>query len=111
MKHKIITFAVAIMASTVTFAKDIKTLIVTTTPQMHCESCEKKIKNNIRFEKGVKAITTSIEDQTVSIKYDADKNTQENLIKAFSKFGYKATLVKAGEKVKVNAQESCPEMK
>ena len=36
-------------------AKDIKTVVLTTTPQMHCANCEKKIKENIRFEKGIKS--------------------------------------------------------
>ncbi|MBR2200637.1 MAG: heavy-metal-associated domain-containing protein, partial [Bacteroidales bacterium] len=47
--------------------KDIKTLVLTTNPQMHCENCENKIKNNIRFEKGVKSIETDIAAQTVTI--------------------------------------------
>ena len=33
-------------------AKDFKTVVFTTTPQMHCQSCEAKIKGNLRFEKG-----------------------------------------------------------
>lgn len=74
-------------------AKDIKTLVVTTTPQMHCDNCEKKIKGNMRFEKGVKKIETSIEKQRVTITYDADKTTPEALKEAFGKFGYKATEV------------------
>lgn len=72
------------------FAKDIKTVVFTTNPQMHCENCENKIKNNLRFEKGVKSIETSIEKQTVTVRYDADKTTVENLLKGFSKFGYAA---------------------
>ena len=35
---------------------------MTTTPQMHCSGCENRIKQNIRFGKGVKAITTSMAD-------------------------------------------------
>uniref|UniRef100_UPI004026F15A hypothetical protein n=1 Tax=Prevotella sp. TaxID=59823 RepID=UPI004026F15A len=35
------------------FAKDIKTVVFTTTPQMHCAACENKIKSNLRFEKGL----------------------------------------------------------
>ena len=31
------------------------TLTVTTTPQIHCSGCENRIKQNIRFVKGVKA--------------------------------------------------------
>ncbi len=88
-------------------AKDIKTVVVTTTPQMHCEACEKKIKDNIRFEKGIKQIDTSIENQTVTLKYDADKTTVEKLLKGFGKFGYKARVVKDGEKVEKNADEKC----
>lgn len=75
-------------------AKDIKTVVVTTQPQMHCENCEKKIKGNLRFEKGVKKIETSIQKQQVAITYDADKTKPEAIIKSFEKFGYKAEEVK-----------------
>ena len=76
-------------------AKDIKTVVVTTTPQMHCNNCELKIKNNLRFEKGVKKIETDIDTQTVTITYDADKTKPEAIIKSFGKFGYKATEQRA----------------
>lgn len=85
-------FAVAGMA------KDIKTVVFTTTPQMHCEGCENKIKGNLRFEKGVKAIETSIEKQTVTVKYDADKTTVDKLLQGFTKFGYTAKEVKPESK-------------
>ncbi len=85
-----ITFIAMLLMAAVTMAKDIKTVVVTTEPQMHCESCEKKIKNNLRFEKGVKKIETNIETQTVTITYDADKTTVEKLLKSFEKFNYKA---------------------
>ena len=87
---KLILLTAMLLTMTVGFAKDIKTLVVTTTPPMHCESCENKIKGNLRFEKGVKKIETSIPDQTVTIEYDADKISAEKLIEAFQKFGYEA---------------------
>ena len=74
------------------FAKDIKTVVFTTNPQMHCENCENKIKGNLRFEKGIKEITTSVADQKVTVKYDADKTTPDNIIKGFAKIGYTATV-------------------
>lgn len=40
--------------------REIKTVFFTTTPQMHCAACENKIKNNLRFEKGIKSIETSV---------------------------------------------------
>ena len=55
--------------------REIKTVFFTTTPQMHCAACENKIKNNLRFEKGIKSIETSVPDQTVTVKYNADKPT------------------------------------
>lgn len=82
-----------LLTMSVGLAKDIKTLVVTTTPQMHCENCENKIKGNLRFEKGVKKIETSIPAQTVTIEYDADKTNAENLVEAFKKFGYEAQAV------------------
>ncbi len=104
MKKAFVSFALMLMALGVS-AKDIKTLVVTTEPQMHCASCENKIKGNLRFEKGVKGIDCNIPDQRVTITYDADKNKPENLIKAFEKFGYKATQVKKDEKKEEKKQD------
>ena len=53
--------------------KDLRVLTVTTTPEMHCQNCEKKIKENIRFEAGVKKIETDLEKQLVVITYDPAK--------------------------------------
>ena len=44
MRTKALFIALAI--ASVCFAKDIKTVVLTTNPQMHCENCEKKIKDN-----------------------------------------------------------------
>ena len=75
-------------------AKDIKTVVLTTNPEMHCNNCEKKIKENIRFEKGIKSIKTNLKDKTVTIEYDADKTTVDNIIKGFKKIKYEAKEVK-----------------
>ena len=104
---KIILMFTMMMLAMVTFAKDIKTVVFTTTPQMHCANCENKIKNNLRFEKGIKSIETSVPDQTVTVQYDSAKTTPEKLQKGFEKFGYKARILKAGEKVNKNTGEKC----
>ena len=74
--------------------KDIKTVVLTTNPQMHCANCEKKIKENIRFEKGIKSIKTNLDDKTVIIEYDADKTTVPAIIEGFKKIKYEASEVK-----------------
>ncbi len=95
------------LTAAVAFGKDLKTVVFTTTPQMHCANCENKIKSNLRFEKGIKSIETSVNDQTVTVQYDSAKTTPEKLQKGFEKFGYKARVLKAGEKVSKNAHEKC----
>ena len=84
----------ALSFSVALFAKDIKTVVVTTNPEMHCESCEKKIKGNLRFEKGVKNIITDLKSKTVTIEYDADKTNVQNIINGFKKIKYEAKEVK-----------------
>ena len=95
---KVIFSSAMMLIALVAMAKDIKTVVVTTQPQMHCENCEAKIKGNLRFEKGVKKIETNIERQEVIVTYDADKTNEERLRTAFEKFGYEATRIEKQEK-------------
>ena len=84
----------ALSFSATLFAKDIKTVVLKTQPEMHCANCEKKIKDNIRFEKGIKNIETNLGTKTVTIEYDADKTNVQNIIEGFKKIKYEATEVK-----------------
>lgn len=90
--------AIALLSAAAALAKDIKTFCVTTNPQMHCANCENKIKNNLRFEKGVKDIATDIPSQTVTVSYDSDKTNEANLTAAFGKIGYQVTKKQAAQK-------------
>ena len=90
----------ALSLSVALFAKDIKTVVLKTQPEIHCANCEKKIKDNIRFEKGIKSIKTSLENKTVTIEYDADKTNVSNIIQAFKKIKYQASEVKQNKEKK-----------
>lgn len=108
MRTFIALLAAFLLNAASAFAKDIKTLVVTPTPQMHCASCEKKIKDGLRFERGVKDIATSLEKQTVTVKYDADKTTEEKLLACFTKIGYTAAVVKDNGAAKAcGAEKKC----
>ncbi|MCR5076517.1 MAG: heavy-metal-associated domain-containing protein [Prevotella sp.] len=109
MKKSIITLML-VMAAMVASAKDIKTVIFTTTPQMHCANCETKIKSNLRFEKGVKDIKTDVDEQKVYVTYDAQKTTEDKLQKSFEKFGYKAEKTTKDAKVEIHEGEDCENM-
>lgn len=102
MKTRMMMLAMMFCCAMIAVAKDVQTVVLNTSPEMHCSNCEDKIKNNIRFEKGVKEIITNLEDKTVTIKYDAEKTTVDKIIAAFGKIGYTASV--AGEK---KAGSSC----
>lgn len=95
MKKMSIMMALAMASLSVAAqkSKDIDTLQVTTAPQMHCANCEKKIKGNIRFVKGVKKIETSVPKQTVTIVYDSKKSNYEDFVEAFRKIGFTISQV------------------
>lgn len=90
MRTKLFFLSLAVAA--VCSAKDIKTAVFTTAPEMHCSSCENKIKSNLKFEKGIKDIQTDLATKTVTIQYDADKTNVENIIVGFKKINYEATV-------------------
>ena len=62
------------------------------TPAPHCNNCVKKIKENMRFEKGIKDISVDLAAKTVTLTYTAGATTTENLVKALKKIGYTAVL-------------------
>ena len=97
---KLILLAFALFLAVLTQAQSIKEVVFTTEPDIHCESCVNKIKNNLRFEKGVKAINPDLQTKLVTIQYDSEKTNPENLIKAFAKIKYKATVVEPENKDK-----------
>ncbi len=93
MKTRLIMLMMAVLTNAVIcYGKDIRVVVFKTEPEMHCNNCETKIKNNMRFEKGIKDIETNLSDKTVTIKYDADKTTIDNLIAGFEKINYRAYL-------------------
>ena len=100
----IIVLAVATVCSAQTAkqekgkSKELQTVVFTTSPEMHCANCEKKIKDNIRFEKGIKSIDTNLEKKTVTIQYDADKTSVDAIKEGFKKIKYEAQEVKPDEK-------------
>ena len=73
--------------------KDLRVLVMTPTPQMHCEKCENKIKKNLRFESGVKKIETNLKEQTVTVTYDATKTDVKKIQAAMKEIGYDTKVV------------------
>lgn len=106
MKKMLFTAVILLMA-VMANAKDIKTVTLTTDPVMHCESCENKIKNNLKYVPGIKDIVASAESQTVTVTYDADKTSVEKMQNSLKKAGYTATVKQGCGKCKEGADKQC----
>lgn len=71
--------------------KDIKTVVLSA--NIHCKNCQKKVEENIGFEKGVVGLEVSVEKRQVVIRYDAAKTNVETLLAAMKKIGFPSTVV------------------
>lgn len=92
-----VTCVVTLLSVTAVLAKDIR-VVVFKVSQMHCEKCEKKVRDNMRFEKGLKDISTEVKTKMVTITYDAEKTNVKKLQAGFNKFKYEAEFVKETKK-------------
>jgi len=88
---------VALLSAAAVSAKDIR-VVVFKVSKMQCENCERKVRDNMRFEKGLKDISTEVKTKTVTITYDAEKTNVKNLQAGFAKFNYEAEFVKETKK-------------
>ena len=94
-----ITLTLLLMVCTATFAQDKKQKKnadiqeVTFVTTIDCKNCVKKVEANLPYEKGIKDMKVTLDDQTVWIKYDANKTDKEKLAEAIRKLGYEAEEV------------------
>ena len=89
--------AVAASPENVKKVKEVK--VVTFSVNLHCANCVKKVQENISFEKGVKGLDVCQGHQTVTVKYDPAKTSEETLKAAIEKLGYEVKGVVAPEDV------------
>ncbi len=94
------TMAVALSATALAKNPKLESVCYTTSPEMRCEKCENKIKQNVRFAKGngVKEIQTDLSAQTVIVKYKPGKTTEEDIKTEFKKIGYDVEKVEVTQK-------------
>lgn len=98
MKTKILTLMTACMlglsfSSSAAIMKDSKKekAEVTFLVSMTCEKCQKRIENNLSFEKGVTGLDVDLPKKTVTIEYRKDKTSPDKLKATIKKLGYTAT--------------------
>lgn len=89
---KLLVIITLMISSVMAFAGNKVTDIFTLDHQMS-EMCEKKIKSNLRFEKGISKIDVSLKENIITITFDEDKTNPEKIIEGFKKIGFTAFLV------------------
>ena len=97
-KLMMILVALATIAGVATAAPKAEKKIVTVVfaTDIDCPHCAQKVMNSIPYEKGIKNVQTDVPTKTVTVSFDAEKNSIEALIKAFA--GIKVKVFKAEEK-------------
>lgn len=96
MKTKFLIVFTVLFASLTAFAAD-KAIEVLTLDHQMSEACEKKIKDNLRFEKGISKIDVSLKANTITVTYDPKKTDSEKIIEGFKRIGFTAFPVKSLE--------------
>lgn len=81
-----------LFGSLTAFSADKSTAVFTLDHQM-TSCCEKKIKENLRFEKGINAIEVSLPQNTITIDYNAAKTDTCQLLAGFKKIGFNAVVL------------------
>jgi periplasmic mercuric ion binding protein len=72
-----------------------------------CDMCVETIQNNLIYEKGVKKVSVDLATSTVSVEYDASKNTPEALRAALVMMGYSADGVAGDAKAFAKLPACC----
>ena len=108
MRTKLYALCALFLASSVsvnaeTFEKKDKKEEITYLVSMSCKKCQKRIEDNIAFEKGVTNMEIDLPKKLVTIEYRTDKTSPAKLKEAFKKLGFTATPFKGAKKAEKKA--------
>lgn len=108
MRTKILTlctlFVLSLTSVNATITEKHKKETVTFLVSMTCGSCQKRIENNIPYEKGVTDLKVDLPKKLVTIEYRTDKTSADKLKAAIKKMGFTATPFKSTPKTENNKQ-------
>ena len=96
MKKTLTLMAVALMMCATTMAKELKVLVVKTSPAVQNVEGQTKVKDYLRLTAGVKKVEADFAAKQVMVTYDADKTNAKKIVAALKKNGYEATVVSDG---------------
>lgn len=103
MKKFLIFTVLSILTSGSVWAEK-RTVSFTVNPPLVCNNCENKVKDNLRFEKGVTAVKPSAKEGMVVVTFDDNKTNVDALKEGFKKIGYEASEIQPDE----NSEKTTP---
>lgn len=89
------------------FGQEAKTSEITIKTSVVCDMCKENIEKNLAFEKGIKKSVVDVKNKTVTVTYNPQKTTPENIKVAISKIGYDADDVVANAKAYKKLDDCC----
>ena len=101
-----LTFVLLLTIVSQAQTKSKKEVVFTTKPEIECERCVQRIKDALKFEKGVNNVIPDLKTKLITVQYDNEKTNVQNLITALEKIGYKASVVDTNAKQKGETEKT-----
>ncbi|MFV0344918.1 MAG: heavy-metal-associated domain-containing protein [Bacteroidales bacterium] len=73
---------------------------------MHCTSCEAKVEEKLRFEKGMKDLKIDAHTNTIKLEYSNSKTNSTHLKEVIEGMGYEAKIINKDEYEKLQDHEN-----
>ncbi|MBA4321522.1 MAG: copper resistance protein CopZ [Odoribacter sp.] len=96
-KFIILMLLVAVPALTIAQDKEKNVQTVKYTTSITCGACVNKIMTNLPHEKGIKDVKCDVKTKEVTVAYQKDKNSPDEIQKSLEKLGFTAKQVKEDE--------------
>jgi copper chaperone CopZ len=87
-----------IINSTKAYSQDKKIAEIKIKTSAICDMCKETLEKNLAFEKGIKKSDLDVESKIITVTYNPEKISPEEIRKAIAKIGYDADDVPANKK-------------
>ena len=72
-----------------------------------CDMCKKRIESNLKYEKGVKFCSLDVASKVLTVTYNPEKTSAENIKLAINKLGYDADNIAADSAAYTKLPDCC----
>lgn len=97
MKKILLTMTAALLMGATAMAKDLKVLVMSTSPAVEKVEDGTKIKDGLRLTAGVKKVKADLTSQKIVVTYDADKTASKTILAVMKKMGYETAVISEGQ--------------